>query len=239
MIDIMKRVKGIIFDFDNTLVDTKGADAYALEEVKKFLDLVSLKTGASEVIHRFKKLLAQSEKDPTGVVPIDEWRTNLWLQAMEDNSQRDTAEQVYRLWKLKRLENIRLSEDIRVLLLNLKKSYKLLLLTNGDPQVQREKLDHCSGWDFFESVMISGDFCYEKPNPAIFEDAFQRLHLMKDQCIMVGDSLGTDIQGGINADLLATVWITSSEEDISSVHPRPHFKLDSVLKLHEVLDKLN
>lgn len=33
MIDIMKRVKGIIFDFDNTLVDTKGADAYALEEV--------------------------------------------------------------------------------------------------------------------------------------------------------------------------------------------------------------
>ncbi|PIK55391.1 putative N-acylneuraminate-9-phosphatase-like [Apostichopus japonicus] len=179
------------------------------------------------------------EKDPNGVIPIDEWRTDLWLQAMEDSSLTEMAKKAYQLWKLTRLESVVLSDEIKRMLLNLKESYKLLLLTNGDPQVQSEKLDHCSGWNYFESVMISGNFPYEKPEPAIFEEAFQRLHLKSDECIMVGDSLSADIQGGVNAGVLATVWINSSDEDVTDVQPKPDFKLDSVLKLHKVLDKLN
>lgn len=232
-------LKGIIFDFDNTLVDTKGASLVAIEEVKAFLDSLSLSKDSAAIVQNFEDLLKSSEKDPDGIILIDEWRTNLWLKAIGDETKNDLAKTLYQLWKTKRLEAIFLSEEIKALLSTLKESYKILLLTNGDPQVQREKLDQCSGWDYFDIVMISGDFECEKPDPTIFEVALKKLETRRKETIIVGDSLSTDIQGGLNAGLLATVWVHPEHQSISCVDPKPDFQINSVLELNVVLQNLN
>lgn len=55
---------------------------------------------------------------------------------------------------------------------------------------------------------------------------------------MVGDSLDTDIQGGLNAGLKATVWINKTMTAPVDTTPVPHYIISSVLDLPAVLQKM-
>lgn len=85
-------------------------------------------------------------------------------------------------------------------------NYKLLLITNGIPEVQRSRLAQSPIQDFFAAVIISGEIGVAKPDPAIFDAAFQAMgHPPKEQTLIIGDSLTSDIQGGINYGI-DTCW---------------------------------
>lgn len=55
---------------------------------------------------------------------------------------------------------------------------------------------------------------------------------------MVGDSLDTDIQGGLNAGLKATVWLNKAMTPPGDTSPVPHYIISSVLDLPAVLQKM-
>lgn len=55
---------------------------------------------------------------------------------------------------------------------------------------------------------------------------------------MVGDSLDTDIQGGLNAGLKATVWLNKAMTTPVDTSPVPHYIISSVLDLPAVLQKM-
>ncbi|MDY0406388.1 HAD family hydrolase [Virgibacillus sp. 179-BFC.A HS] len=72
----------------------------------------------------------------------------------------------------------------------------MLLLTNGSPDLQRAKLrlsPELSG--YFDAIVISGDFGIGKPDTSIFRHALSKLGVAKENAIMVGDNLKTDILG--------------------------------------------
>ncbi|WP_168122666.1 HAD family hydrolase [Paenibacillus sp. HB172176] len=89
----------------------------------------------------------------------------------------------------------------------LKAKYKLLLLTNGSPDLQKEKLDNVPQLiPYFDHIIISGDFGEGKPSAAIFKHALERLGIEPEHGIMVGDKLTTDILGA-NTIGMTSVWI--------------------------------
>ncbi|RAP78215.1 HAD family hydrolase [Paenibacillus montanisoli] len=89
----------------------------------------------------------------------------------------------------------------------LKGKYKLLLLTNGSPDLQREKLAGVPDIvPYFDHVIISGEFGQGKPAAAIFHHALERLGIEPEHGIMVGDKLTTDILGA-NTIGMTSVWI--------------------------------
>uniref|UniRef100_A0A0F8BHX0 N-acylneuraminate-9-phosphatase n=2 Tax=Larimichthys crocea TaxID=215358 RepID=A0A0F8BHX0_LARCR len=57
-------------------------------------------------------------------------------------------------------------------------------------------------------------------------------------CVMVGDSLDTDIQGGFNARVRATVWITSSGGGVPEGSVKPDYTIPTVLDLPDILEQL-
>ena len=61
--------------------------------------------------------------------------------------------------------------------------------------------------DYFEvpSIAISADLAIRKPHPAIFRYALDALHVHAEEAVMVGDSLGADIVGAKELNMLA-VW---------------------------------
>ena len=82
----------------------------------------------------------------------------------------------------------------------------LALVTNGLSEVQRTRLERLDLAGFFDAVIISSEVGVSKPAPGIFDIAFQ--HLGSDDrtsALMVGDSLSSDIRGGLNAGI-ATCW---------------------------------
>ncbi|MCG2953054.1 HAD-IA family hydrolase, partial [Escherichia coli] len=74
------------------------------------------------------------------------------------------------------------------------------LLTNGSPQLQNIKLEITPEIvPYFDEIVISGAFGRGKPDPSIFDHALSLLNLSKDEVIMVGDNLMTDILGASRA----------------------------------------
>ena len=115
----------------------------------------------------------------------------------------------------------------------LKGSYKLLLLTNGSPDLQQEKLLGVPELTpYFDEIIISGDFGKGKPDASIFRHALERLGIEPEDGIMVGDKLTTDILGA-NTIGMTSVWVNRSgrtrTEDIVPSHEIS--RLDELLPL--------
>ena len=82
----MTRRRLLIFDFDNTLVDTRGVGVIALKEVEAWLrtsggcvdEVLQRKT---ELFEAFEQNLREKGEDKTGLVDIETWRAGLWQEA--------------------------------------------------------------------------------------------------------------------------------------------------------------
>ena len=86
----------------------------------------------------------------------------------------------------------------RELLEKLAKKSDLYMVTNGVEATQRGRY-HASHMDlYFKDLFISGAIGYEKPNRGFFDYVASHIPNFKsDEAIIVGDSLSSDIRGGI------------------------------------------
>lgn len=128
-------------------------------------------------------------------------------------------------------------EETFEVLKELQGNVKLLLLTNGSPDLQQEKLDGVPELvSYFDHIIISGDFGRGKPDVSIFEHALDLLGVEADQAVMVGDKLTTDIKGG-NAAGLHTVWINRvNRPHDPSIQPK--FEIKHLSELHAIVASL-
>lgn len=118
----------------------------------------------------------------------------------------------------------------------LKGTYKLLLLTNGSPDLQHTKLKITPEIaPYFDEILISGDFGRGKPDPSIFEHALSLMSLNKDEVLMVGDNLMTDILGA-NRCGIKSVWINRHEKERNEVVPS--YEIRHLGELSKILAQL-
>ncbi|WP_379971305.1 HAD family hydrolase [Ectobacillus sp. sgz5001026] len=118
----------------------------------------------------------------------------------------------------------------------LKGKYKLLLLTNGSPDLQNTKLDITPELvPYFDEIVISGAFGRGKPDPSIFEHALSLMSLNKDEAIMVGDNLMTDILGSSRVGM-KSVWVNRHNKERNEVVPT--YEIKHLSELHTILDSL-
>ena len=82
----------------------------------------------------------------------------------------------------------------------------LALCTNGVASVQRGRLARSPLGAFFPHPFISQELGYQKPQPEFFQAVFAALGLADlSGAVMVGDTLGSDILGGVRAGV-DTIW---------------------------------
>ncbi|MCA9830722.1 MAG: HAD family hydrolase [Dehalococcoidia bacterium] len=83
---------------------------------------------------------------------------------------------------------------------------RLGLLTNGPQDMQREKIARFELEQYFDFIVIEGEFGRGKPERAVFEHALSRTALMAADAWHVGDNLYADI-GGAQSVGIHAVWI--------------------------------
>ena len=82
----------------------------------------------------------------------------------------------------------------------------LAVVSNGVHKVQTRRLAESGVSNFMEDVFISEKLGCEKPGARIFDAALRALGVEnREHVLMVGDSLSSDVQGGVNAGL-DTCW---------------------------------
>ena len=127
-------------------------------------------------------------------------------------------------------------DDSFAVLDQLKGKYKLLLLTNGSPDLQNTKLKITPELNsYFDQIVISGAFGKGKPDPSIFEHALSLLEIGKEDALMVGDNLMTDILGATRAGI-KSVWINRHDKERNEVVP--DFEIHHLSELFDILNEL-
>lgn len=118
----------------------------------------------------------------------------------------------------------------------LKGEYKLLLLTNGSPDLQKEKLTGEPRLvPYFDHIVISGNFGRGKPDPSLFEHAVQLLGIQPEEGIMIGDKLTTDILGSSRIGM-ENVWINHHGAEVGE-HVPPTYTITKLEQLLTVIDR--
>ncbi|MEK4358520.1 HAD family hydrolase [Paenibacillus sp. FSL M7-1455] len=170
---------------------------------------------------------------------VPEYRKEAWRRGLAELGVEDAqlAEELARQFGMERRSRPHVYEETFQVLQELKGNYKLLLLTNGCPGLQQEKLDGVPELvPYFDQVVISGNFGKGKPDPTIFEHALSRLGVTPDEAVMVGDKLSTDIKGGLAAGL-TTVWINRNGKPYHS-NIQPHYEIKHLSELHGILESM-
>ncbi|MFC3883602.1 HAD family hydrolase [Bacillus songklensis] len=171
------------------------------------------------------------------IVPV--YRKEAWTRGLKALGI-DDPEFGYELaerFPVERRNNPFVYEETFKVLDRLKGKYQLLLLTNGSPDLQNTKLDITPELvPYFDHIVISGAFGKGKPDPSIFEHALTRMSLHKDEAIMVGDNLMTDILGASRVGM-KSVWINRHNKERNEVVP--DYEIKHLEELYPILDALN
>lgn len=120
----------------------------------------------------------------------------------------------------------------RKVLAKLSASASLALLTNGIPQVQRQRLSASGIAPYFKTIVISGEVGLAKPDPRIFALAVRRLEMPSARVLCVGDSPSSDIRGAHLAGL-ASCWYGRGAGEYPADEPPPNHQIRD---LRELLD---
>ncbi|MCL1143538.1 pyrimidine 5'-nucleotidase [Shewanella gaetbuli] len=117
---------------------------------------------------------------------------------------------------------------------SLKGKVKLGIITNGFTQLQQVRLQRTGLSNAFSQVIISEEVGKAKPDKAIFDYAFEKMgQPNKANVLMVGDTLQSDILGGLNAGV-DTCWLNSANL-VADDAILPHYQVNSLLELQQRL----
>jgi len=115
--------------------------------------------------------------------------------------------------------------------------YKQYIVTNGVKQLQRQKIAKAKIEEFFDGIFIADEIGHEKPQIEFFDYVFDQIEAQnRDEIMIIGDSLTSDIAGGIHAGI-HTCWYHPSNEEIHS-DIKPEFTVTSHLAFQELLKQL-
>lgn len=115
-----------------------------------------------------------------------------------------------------------------------KGQYKQYVVTNGTFIAQERKLKKSGIGELVEESFISDLIGYEKPAMEFFDHVFENIgHYEKDEVIIVGDSLTSDMQGGNNAGILCCWYNPNHMENTKNI--KIDHEIDNLWQLEEIL----
>ena len=117
----------------------------------------------------------------------------------------------------------------------LSKKYRLFLASNGTASVQKGRMTSANLYRFFEKVFVSQEIGHNKPSREYFDACFAQIPgFDPGKAMIVGDSLTSDILGGIRAGI-QTCWVNPTHapgrEDI-----QPDYEIEYLCQLEDILE---
>ena len=163
------------------------------------------------------------------------YRRETWYRALADHGISDLslAEQLSDIFSSERRARHVVFPDVKPNLKNLREIHQLALVTNGAPDLQREKIQRTNLGQYFNAILISGEVGVGKPDSRIFMRALEALAASPTETVMVGDSLTRDILGAQRAGLKG-IWLNRCGKDAAN-QVTPDTQITSLGQLHDWL----
>ena len=195
----MSRYQYLLFDADNTLFDFDAANHNAFARVCEYCGL----TYSEELYEFYESInrplwhqldLGEVTKE---FLVVERFRRFLAPKGID----RDPAE-------CNRIQLAGLGSSTALLphalevIETLAKTHKLYIVTNAVASVQRSRLANSTIAPYITAAFISEEAGAAKPSRAYFDYVFARIDgITPENCLVIGDSLSSDIKGANNAGL--------------------------------------
>ena len=223
----------VFFDADSTLLDFGRAEDHALRSIYRtmgepcpydeFFEIYEVINNQVWTELEEKKITPQQLKTE---------RFRRFVEALKVDADANGLSEAY----LKGLgEGAYYLEGAEELLNKLKGKYPLAMLTNGLTIVQEARFGTLGFDEIFDVILISEKEGIAKPDPAFFQIAADRMNIpLNKDILMIGDGLGSDIAGAINAGI-TSCWYNPGRWENQSPW-KADYEIASLEEVHGVLE---
>ena len=227
-------IKFIFLDLDDTILDFHRSEAVALAKTLQSLNV----TPTEAVIKRYSEInrahwKALERRELTREQVLTGRFSQLFLE-LGMNVSPNVAQSLYE----KNLSESHFFIDgAPRLLMTLSRKYPLYIASNGTTMVQKSRIASAGIGRYFKDVFLSQELGADKPQIEFFERATGQIEGYKpEEAIILGDSITSDMQGGINAGM-NTCWFNPHRRGREGV--MPEFEITDLSQFDSVLQKLN
>ncbi len=227
-------LKALFLDMDETLCDTLGAN----ERAKRSLaQAVESRFGQGMDGQRFAEAYVSgiyrewSDSQRARYLPIIEqqsegaFRVQLIRDLLAEQGvaqiDEDSAQQLQNQFDRDRLAAFAFYPGIEDFLIEARKHFTLVVITNGPEFSQIPKVEAVRLADYVDHIIIGGQEPEQKPARSIFDKALQLAGCEAREVIHVGDSLHADIAGAHNSGI-TSVWIQHQQPLDAELGIDPH-----------------
>ena len=201
----------ILFDADNTLLNFDAAENKALAET---LVNYGIEPDA-ETVQTYREINSELWKQlEKGQIRRDKLMSERFARFLKAINAAGNGTEMNRFY----LEQLSTHPDLMSptvldVMKELSEVATLAVVTNGFDKVQSRRVQESGLLNYLEDVFVSEKLDSEKPNRKIFDAALRALGVEnREHVLMVGDSLSSDIQGGVNAGL-DTCWFNPNHAE--------------------------
>ncbi|MBO5093931.1 MAG: YjjG family noncanonical pyrimidine nucleotidase [Lachnospiraceae bacterium] len=224
----------ILWDLDNTLLDFTASERYAFNTCMQNAGVTptdDLLAAYSQINLSFWKMLERGEItkeallgqrfvsffEAVGITGVD-------TDKFKNTYQKLLGSVYYYL------------DDSFELCQRLHQTHKQYIVTNGVAATQRSKLRLSRLATVMDGCFISEELGYEKPSPQFFEKSFAQIPgFKKEEAILVGDSLTSDMLGANNAGIDCCWYNPAALPAPASI--RVNYTVRRLSELETILDR--
>ena len=233
------KIKGIIFDFDNTLINSsktiddanklilnKMQEDFKTMDLKKFEDIrkkVQKKFDSLDPTKRYKRLFYELFAEESGLDI--------------DTKKIDTYSEIFESHLINRME---FTEGVEEVLEGLKKMNLRIGILTGEglyPGLKKRTLDKFDYNGKFDVKIIARDSIPEnKHDPNAFKKTAAMLKLKTDEVLFIGDTPEIDIDNAKAAGMKTVLFDKYNEEKRKNSKNKPDLIIEDLQDIYKILD---
>jgi len=227
----MKKYKFLLFDLDDTLFDFSKSQLDGIKHLFEMHDLVFDDYKYDQYLKINRKYWDMLEHNQASIDIVRSKRFEEFFALHNIHVNGIEIDDIYHHY----LNNTcHLLPNALKLLTSLQDKYELYAVTNGFSVTQMARLEECNIKHFFKDVFISDSIGYVKPQIEFFNYVSDKIpNFNKDHSLIIGDSLSSDIQGGLNFNMDCCWFNPNFTKNTSEIQPT--YEVNSYSELLEII----
>lgn len=228
-------IKVILWDIDATLLDFLAAEKAA---IRFCFSKYNLGECTDEMLARYSvinkkywEMLERGEMSKADIL-VNRFREFFASEGIETECEKEFNDS----YQVALGDTICFRDNGYELVKKLQGRYRQFVVTNGTFVAQERKLRKSGIGEVVEEAFISDLIGFEKPSIEFFDYVFEKIgEYDKNEVLIIGDSLTSDMQGGNNAGIVCCWYNPNHLENTKNV--KIDYEMEDLWQLEEILEK--